>query len=248
MRAPASRICISKLSDRLDRGERERLRDEEEYNAEFRIVDTIVFSVGDTRTRSGCVAFDSQDRDFGERDRALALALRPHVGAVWREAESRRRAAELLAALDGTDNAGDGQAIVVHGADGRIDHATSEARRLLARWFGPSSGCLARGLEEWLRLARPGDRYTERRNGSVLVVEAVGHYTAHVREHASGVARLTPREGEILALVAEGKTNGQIAEQLWISGGTVRRHLEHAYAKLGVHTRTAAVRAARRDV
>ena len=49
---------------------------------------------------------------------------------------------------------------------------------------------------------------------------------------------------EILDLVAEGKTNGQIAEQLWISGGTVRRHLENTFAKLGVHTRTAAVRAA----
>ena len=56
-------------------------------------------------------------------------------------------------------------------------------------------------------------------------------------------ATLTPREREILALVAEGKTNGQIAELLWISAGTVRRHLENAYAKLGVHTRTAAVRA-----
>jgi len=55
---------------------------------------------------------------------------------------------------------------------------------------------------------------------------------------------LTPREREILGLVAEGKTNAQIAAQLWISGGTVRRHLENAYAKLGVHTRTAAVRAA----
>lgn len=60
-------------------------------------------------------------------------------------------------------------------------------------------------------------------------------------------AGLTPREREILELVAEGKTNGQIAEQLWISAGTVRRHLENAYAKLGVHTRTAAVRAASLD-
>ena len=59
-----------------------------------------------------------------------------------------------------------------------------------------------------------------------------------------GCRDLTPREREILELVAEGKTNAQIAEQLWISGGTVRRHLENAYGKLGVHTRTAAVRAA----
>ena len=55
---------------------------------------------------------------------------------------------------------------------------------------------------------------------------------------------LTPREREVLALVADGKTNAEIARQLWISPGTVRRHLENAYAKLGVHTRTAAIRAA----
>lgn len=54
---------------------------------------------------------------------------------------------------------------------------------------------------------------------------------------------LTPREREILALVGEGSTNAEIGGQLSISSGTVRRHLENAYAKLGVHTRTAAVRA-----
>jgi DNA-binding CsgD family transcriptional regulator len=53
---------------------------------------------------------------------------------------------------------------------------------------------------------------------------------------------LTPREREILALVAEGHTNAQIAAALWISPATVAKHLENAYAKLGAATRTAAVR------
>jgi RNA polymerase sigma factor (sigma-70 family) len=57
-------------------------------------------------------------------------------------------------------------------------------------------------------------------------------------------AHLTRREREILALVAEGMTNAEIAARLWISSGTVRRHLQNAFAKLEVHTRTAAVRAA----
>ena len=57
-------------------------------------------------------------------------------------------------------------------------------------------------------------------------------------------ARLTRREREVLALVAEGMTNAEIGALLWISAGTVRRHLENAYSKLEVHTRTAAVRAA----
>ena len=56
--------------------------------------------------------------------------------------------------------------------------------------------------------------------------------------------RLTRREREVLSLVAEGMTNAEIGARLWISAGTVRRHLENAYTKLEVHTRTAAVRAA----
>ena len=55
------------------------------------------------------------------------------------------------------------------------------------------------------------------------------------------LAALTTREREVLRLVAEGLTNAAIAERLWISPGTVRRHLENVYSKLGVHTRTAAV-------
>lgn len=52
---------------------------------------------------------------------------------------------------------------------------------------------------------------------------------------------LTRREQQVVLLVAEGLTNAEIAQQLWISPGTVRRHLENVFAKLGVHTRTAAV-------
>ena len=52
---------------------------------------------------------------------------------------------------------------------------------------------------------------------------------------------LTQREYQVVLLVAEGLTNAEIAGRLWISPGTVRRHLENTFAKLGVHTRTAAV-------
>jgi DNA-binding CsgD family transcriptional regulator len=54
-------------------------------------------------------------------------------------------------------------------------------------------------------------------------------------------AVLSDREREVLTLVREGKTNSQIARELWIADGTVRKHLEHIYRKLGVQTRTAAV-------
>jgi DNA-binding NarL/FixJ family response regulator len=55
---------------------------------------------------------------------------------------------------------------------------------------------------------------------------------------------LTPRELEVLRLVAQGKTNRAISEQLVITAGTVKLHVEHIIAKLGVSDRTqAAVRA-----
>jgi DNA-binding CsgD family transcriptional regulator len=55
---------------------------------------------------------------------------------------------------------------------------------------------------------------------------------------------LTPREREILRWLREGKRNGEIGVILGISGRTVGKHLEHVFEKLGVETRTAAVRAA----
>jgi DNA-binding CsgD family transcriptional regulator len=58
------------------------------------------------------------------------------------------------------------------------------------------------------------------------------------KTHVDG---LTEREIEILAWVARGKTNQEIAALLIVSPHTIRKHLEHAYEKLRVHTRTAAV-------
>jgi DNA-binding CsgD family transcriptional regulator len=54
---------------------------------------------------------------------------------------------------------------------------------------------------------------------------------------------ITPRERTVLARVAEGRTNREIGSLLGISSQTVRKHLENAYEKLGVHTRTGAVAA-----
>jgi DNA-binding CsgD family transcriptional regulator len=55
------------------------------------------------------------------------------------------------------------------------------------------------------------------------------------------VPRLTPRQRDLLHLVAAGHTNAQIAHRLGISEGTVRTHLENIYGRLQVSSRTAAV-------
>jgi DNA-binding NarL/FixJ family response regulator len=52
--------------------------------------------------------------------------------------------------------------------------------------------------------------------------------------HAHGLAGLTPREREVLSLMAEGRSNAGIAATLVISGGVVEKHVASIFAKLGL--------------
>ncbi|MCG6568712.1 response regulator transcription factor [Tessaracoccus sp. ZS01] len=67
-----------------------------------------------------------------------------------------------------------------------------------------------------------------------------------VERMSQGVPAVSARELDVLRLVAEGSTNREIARQLFISEGTVKTHLVHAFGKLDADSRTAAVAAARR--
>jgi DNA-binding NarL/FixJ family response regulator len=60
-------------------------------------------------------------------------------------------------------------------------------------------------------------------------------------------AKLTPRETEVLRLLANGRGQDEIAEQLFISRKTVATHIEHVLQKLGVRTRAQAVALAYRE-
>jgi DNA-binding NarL/FixJ family response regulator len=57
--------------------------------------------------------------------------------------------------------------------------------------------------------------------------------------------RLSPREVEVLGLVAAGRSNRQIGQDLFLSEATVKSHLVHIFGKLGVGSRTSAVARAR---
>jgi len=61
-----------------------------------------------------------------------------------------------------------------------------------------------------------------------------------VAEEESPFAKLTPRENEILALLAEGQSNKVIARNLGISDGTVKLHVKSILRKLGIHSRVEA--------
>ena len=66
-------------------------------------------------------------------------------------------------------------------------------------------------------------------------------------ESSGGASSLTSREREVLALLAEGRTNRQLARELYISEKTVSVHVSNILAKLGVRSRTEAAAVARRD-
>lgn len=96
------------------------------------------------------------------------------------------------------------------------------------------------------------DGYFDDRDVAVLAV--LQHHLAAMRESlvlgngthpGQAFDALTVREAQVLSWAARGRLNHEIAELLFISPATVRKHLEHAYAKVGVRNRTEAVAALR---
>ena len=116
---------------------------------------------------------------------------------------------------------------------------------MMRLWLSPSGERLAR-----LEFDRAGPDFVERDRAVLdLLLPHLRQFSrSATRRRLRGrvvadANRLTPREREILGRVAEGRTNAEIAWHLGISPETVRKHLENAYEKLGVHTRTGAVAA-----
>ena len=88
----------------------------------------------------------------------------------------------------------------------------------------------------------PGSDFSERDRALLTLLRPHLHQAyldAERRRHP--VPRLTPRQWELLRLLAAGHTNTQIARRLGISERTVRTHLENIYRRLDVSSRTAAV-------
>ena len=57
----------------------------------------------------------------------------------------------------------------------------------------------------------------------------------------SGAGELSAREAEVMSLIADGQTNGQIAARLFLAEKTVKNHVRRIYSKLGVGNRPAAI-------
>ncbi len=84
----------------------------------------------------------------------------------------------------------------------------------------------------------PGEAHVHYVGDAALLAERIVRFTAGA--HGSRSAQLSPREAEVLDLVAAGCTNAEVAAGLVLSVRTVERHLLNAYTKLGVRGRTEA--------
>lgn len=213
------------------------------------------------------IALDRATRDFSEEDRAVLDLLRPHLVNAQANARARSDAARTIAALERVA-AADDQGVVVLDAAGRPSLVTPVAEAQLRSWW---PGCLRSGrelpaaLDAWVaeRLADPGDEgrlgrspqpLRLSRDDQRLVVRFLPRSTTGdppvlllderrpaLSPDALRALGLTRREGEVLRGAAGGASNAQIAGVLKLSPGTVKKHLEHIYGKLGVSSRGAAV-------
>jgi DNA-binding CsgD family transcriptional regulator len=192
--------------------------------------------------------------DFRERDRLYLNLLRPHLAQAYLNAEALTLVERAVSAT--------GHARLLVGVDGRIGNGDARGRRLLSEYFGPlpRGDRLPQALARWIRrLDELGDRtddaapavapLTLERDGRrltvrlfrgpaqrLLVLEEMGAPNPMILTRL-GMSR---REAEVLAWVAQGKTNDEIGTILGLSPRTIAKHLERMYPRLGVENRIGA--------
>jgi DNA-binding CsgD family transcriptional regulator len=211
------------------------------------------------------VVFNRSRSDFTDRERGLLDVIRLPLAASYRGLLACEEAGIGLQDIGLLATEGGWQIMRVS-FSGRILEASPAALRLLRRFFPGASGAdgkLPEAMHAWFArsrywgLDRPaltqGRQFVSARFGArlrahfipdgdsastgylMMKIDRVEMTEADIGEHA-----LSNREREVLVLVAEGKTNGEIGSLLAISARTVQKHLEHIFRKLGVETRMAA--------
>jgi len=203
------------------------------------------------------LAMNRDDRDFSDRDVLVMNTVRPHLVQRWRAVRDRLRIQSLLdAADDGFADTGSGVLVLweppQESARGVADTLhryfgrplrTSPFPAAVEQWLAGQHGI---HREDALDLQRPLSARIGGRRAVVRYLPPRGPHPGAmlVSEHAvagdqDGLAELglTPREAEIVAEVATGASNTEVARRLHIAPGTVKKHLDNVYGKLGVHGR-----------
>ncbi len=210
----------------------------------------------------------SRDTPYREDEVALLKLLRPHYAQAYRNWSALQKAGIDQAWVeDGLEALG--SAVVLLNRRGQPVRHTASALQLIETYFDfkrDDVGLLPKAVQEWVRLhisldpsgftAPPpwvvkkaegegASRVTLRllpapeQQGYLLLLEKhTAVPSAQMLEHRFG---LSPQRSRVLSLLANGQTTTQIADALGLKPGTVRKHLEHAYRTLGVHSRAKAI-------
>jgi len=181
------------------------------------------------------IAVNRADPSFTPRERELLELFRGHVARSLRALRERRLSAAMIAALErGVETAGAGLVVF---ARARVLHVSADAEQLLGGSLPPPvATALAAGLDPPAIVEHCGRRLQlalARGQVDVLIVRE--------RPAPAAALGLTARELAVLEHVRDGLGDREIAEALGVSPRTVHHHLQNAYAKLGVRSRTAAV-------
>lgn len=198
-----------------------------------------------------CDVVAYHERPHPKAGRAIVFSGEPR-GPVTPEVAAAHRPLEHQDLLAPTPGARKFSDLFSRAEFHRLEHYQEVAHPLgvedmFRLWLDPHGDAEAR-----LEFDRPDRRFRERdRDVLDLLRPHLEQFRRNAlrrrRVSANGAESLTPREVEILDLVAEGCTNVAVARILWIAPKTVGKHLENAYEKLGVHTRTGAVAAIMRS-
>jgi DNA-binding CsgD family transcriptional regulator len=205
------------------------------------------------------VSINRPRRTFSERDRQALNLLQPHLMQAW---SNTRQTADLHEQINSYAATLETRAegIVILDGKRKVRLMTANALRHTKKYFGAlgTNDSLPKKLHAWVchqRSAPPDSLETaphrpwviEYADGSELTITCVPcrdglTLILDERPVAGNLAilGLSRRESEVLLWVTRGKSNEEIGLILGISLGTVKKHLEHIFHKLGVESRTAA--------
>ena len=213
---------------------------------------------GDQATAAAAVA--ETRAELGGRRQAITLAALRYAEGImaWHRGELAaaehlareatvqwHRGCDRMAACDGIELLGVLAAARERFADAARLLAAAEAARQSLRYLAPgftANRQAAARTASQARHALGDDRFTQAWDeGQALALDDAVAYAARKgggrKRPATGWASLTPAELEVVRLVSKSMRNDAIARRLFIAPGTVKVHLTHIFAKLGITTR-----------
>lgn len=240
-----------RFSDVAEREDLERLELFQGFYKTLGIPHQIAFTLPSPPQLTFALALSRGGRDYSDRDRDLLNLTRPHLIQAYRNVQARERAAQLIESLRrGVDASREAIAIV---DGGTVSFASLQAQKLLGAlgWHEGSAapemllapGPTGRLWDPLLVPSADGNLVVRRlpsgsRDSFVVVFEQP---RADLSDAALRGLGLSPRESEVLRLLARGRTTQSIAAEMAISPRTVHKHTERIHAKLGTHDRAQAI-------